>query len=412
MQEPVNILLIIVSTITLVYSTYFTITSILGIIIKNKVLFKNSTNHNHFAIIIPARNEASVITNLLESLLNLNYPQKKYDIYVIPNNCTDDTKKIAQNKGAKIIECKEKTKTKGDVLNIAFRELKKHKEIDAYIIFDADNVVHPDFLKHMNDCLESGYRVAQGCRSAKNPSDNGMSGSYTLFYLLQNIFFNRSRMSLNGSASINGTGFMIKKEIIDEHGFETYSLTEDMEFTGICALRNERIVYVDKAITYDEYPIKFIQSWRQRRRWTSGTIECMKRYSFKLFKNFIKTGKIASLDMSMMYIATIFQILSFLMFVITFVFVKMQADVTIWNVIKYILESIVGLYITSIIVELLAIIYKKEKLKQVWKGLIYFPIFILTWLPINVVCYISKKTKWDVIKHSRNIKINEILSQK
>ena len=39
---------------------------------------------------------------------------------------------------------------------------------DAYIIFDADNIVHPDFLFHMNHSLNCGYKLAQGFRDSKN----------------------------------------------------------------------------------------------------------------------------------------------------------------------------------------------------------------------------------------------------
>lgn len=410
MKTTISIILIVISTMTLVYGLYFTITGLFGIIKKSKITFKKATKKNHFALIIPARNEEKVISNLIDSLNNLNYPKDSYDIYIVPNNCTDNTKEVAISNGAKIIECNVKTKTKGDVLNIAFDKLKEHNEIDAYVIFDADNVVHPDFLVHMNDCLESGHEIAQGERSAKNPSDNGMSGSYTLFYLLQNVFFNRARMSLGGSASINGTGFMVSKRIIDKYGFTTHTLTEDIEFSGICALRNQPIAFVQGAITYDEYPLKFIPSWNQRRRWTSGTLECMRRYSFKLFKNYLKTGNIASLDMSMMYVAAVFQLLSVLCYILTFINVITNIDISLISISKYIIESLVSIYMGFLVTELLVIIYKKDNIFKVWKGILYFPLFMLTWLPISIVCFIKKKTKWDIIKHTRDVKIKDVLA--
>ena len=107
----------------------------------------------------------------------------------------------------------------------------------------------------MNRSLNSGFRVAQGFREAKNPADNWISGSYAIFYLFQNVFFNHTRRKMRLSASINGTGFMIKKELIDEVGFDTKTLTEDVEFSGLCALRNEKIDFVEGAITYDEFGI-------------------------------------------------------------------------------------------------------------------------------------------------------------
>ena len=409
MEAVINVVLMIISVATLIYGLYFTLTGFLGIIKRSKVSFDKSNNSNHFAIIIPARNEEAVISNLIESLNNMNYPKDKFDIYVVPNNCTDNTKEKAIKSGAKIIECKVKTKTKGDVLNIAFDILREHKEIDAYIIFDADNVVHPDFLTYMNDALEKGFNVAQGLRAAKNPGDNGMSGSYTLFYLLQNVFFNRARMALRGSASINGTGFMVRKSLIDEYGFKTYTLTEDIEFTGICALKNEPIAFVEKAITYDEYPLKFVPSWHQRRRWTSGTIECMRRYSFKLIKNFIKTGKIASLDMALMYQAAVFQILGVICFLLTFFNIVLGMDVTALAIVKYLIQTLVSMYFGFVFTETVIIVYKKQSVKEIWKGIVNFPIFMLTWIPISIVCFIVKKTKWDVIKHSRDVKIKEVL---
>ena len=171
-------------------SKYFGITGLIGILKKNKAVFKESKKYNNFAILVPARNEEKVIGNLLESLEKLDYQKDKYQIYVIPNNCTDNTVSVAKKHNCYILDCNIKTKTKGDVLKFAFSKLKDNKDIDAYVIFDADNVVDHEFLIHLNNCLESGYRVAQTCREAKNPSDNWLSGSYTLFYLFQNVFMN------------------------------------------------------------------------------------------------------------------------------------------------------------------------------------------------------------------------------
>lgn len=64
----------------------------------------------------------------------------------------------------------------------------------------------------MNKSLNEGYLVVQGFRDAKNPSDNYLTGSYTMFYYLQNFFYNKSRMALKRSAAINGTGFALLKK--------------------------------------------------------------------------------------------------------------------------------------------------------------------------------------------------------
>jgi len=176
----------IISCIIFFYSFYYIISGVIGLLLRKKVKkFKKAKKNNHFAIIIPARNEEVVIGNLIDSLKKQNYPEDKYDIYVAINNTTDDTKKVSKKHGAKVLDCELPVKAKADVLVYAFDKLKSKKEIDAYVIFDADNVVHPDFLMEMNKVLENGYRVAQGFRDAKNPSDSWISGSYTIFYYIQ-----------------------------------------------------------------------------------------------------------------------------------------------------------------------------------------------------------------------------------
>ncbi len=401
----------IIFAITLVYGIYFLATGIVGLLKKPRKINKDVHNDNFFAILIPARNEEKVIGNLVDSLKNENYPQGKYKIYVIVNNCTDHTKEIALEHGAEVLECNKKTKTKGDVLKFAFQELKDEKRIDAYLIFDADNVIHPDFLKNMNIYLENGYRVAEGYRDAKNPSDNWLSGSYSLFYLFQNIFFNKARMGLNGSASINGTGFMIKKSLIDEEGFNTYTLTEDVEFTGQCALKNEPIAFVEDAITYDEYPCRFNMSWKQRKRWSAGIMQCRKLYSWKLLKNYFKTGNIASLDMSLIYWGPIMQLLGFLGLITLLIF--RMCGIHLNDVFSYFFAwgwlYFIITYVVSIIVEVIMLRYKKKNPQDVISGLLLFLLFIFTWIPINAICLIKKHTKWEEISHDRNVKIDEIV---
>ena len=401
----------VIFAITLIYGIYFLVTGLIGLIKKPIIKFEDSKNYNNFAIFVAARNESKVIGNLIDSLNNLNYPKDKYSIYIIPNNCTDNTSEVSKKHGAKVIECTVPTKTKGEVLRFAFEKLKNKKEIDAYIVFDADNVVHPEFLNNMNMALNSGYRVAQCFRDAKNPSDNWLSGSYMLFYLIQNVFFNHARMTFNGSSSINGTGFMIKKDYIDEIGFKTYSLTEDVEFTGQCALNKEKIVFVEDAITYDEYPVKFLSSWKQRKRWTAGMLTCLKLYTPKLLIDYLKTGNIASLDMGLTYMAPIIQILSFINLVMLIIF--RIVGIQLFDIFSAFFATrwvyFIIAYLLSILVEVFVLLYKKKKPSKVLSGIVLFMVFIFTWIPINIICVLKKHTKWEEIKHDANVKINDIL---
>lgn len=405
-----EIILYILFGIVSLYGLYFFLTGIIGAVSNSQKPNKQSDLSTRFAIIVPARNEAGVIKNLIDSIKNSNYPSDKYEIFVIPNNCTDNTAEIARTCGATVTECKVPVKSKGDVLKYTFGLLAPRDDIDAYVIFDADNVVHRNFLTRIDAAMAKGYNVIQGFREAKNPYDNWISGSYTLFYLFQNIFFNYARVPFNGSSSINGTGFAIRKSLIDENGFETYTLTEDMEFSGQCALNKEKIFFARHAITYDEYPIGFKASWKQRKRWSAGVIECMKRYTPKLFVNFFKTGKISSLDMALVYMGPLMQLLSFAAALLAGVIelLEMRGDVFTANDALTTLISAGAAYGLGIFFEALVLAINKKKIYRLLPGIFLFFFFMLTWIPINIVCFCRRQTKWEEIKHDRNISISEI----
>ena len=187
---------------------------------------------NKFAIVIAARNEDMVIGNLIESLKIQNYPKNLYDIIVIPNNCTDKTEEVSCKCGAQIFKCKGIIKSKGDALNEFFYDaLHSENDYDAFCIFDADNVVHNEFLSEMNNAICNGAKVAQGYRDSKNPKDSIISSCYSIYYYMVDRFHNHARSIVGLSAIVNGSGFMVKKEIIEMHnGWHTKSMTEDIEF--------------------------------------------------------------------------------------------------------------------------------------------------------------------------------------
>lgn len=406
----IQVIYYILFTLTLFFGLYYALTGLYGFLKPKHFKIVPHDAKNKFAVIIAARNEEMVVGNLVASLMECNYPKELYDVYVAVNNTTDNTAKVAKEAGAIVIDVKEKVKSKGEVLRYVFKKLKNNKDIDAYIIFDADNIVHPDFLSRMNDTLCCGYRVAQGFRDSKNISDNWISGSTSLFYYMQNFFFNKSRMTLGQSASINGTGFMITKELIDEYGFNTKTLTEDVEYTAQCALRNERIAFVENAVTYDEQPVSFKASWKQRKRWSVGCLQCLRLYGKDLLKHFFKTGTQPAFDMFMNFVAAFVQVLCLVEFIALILF--RIFNIRLYDLFSTLFSSgalfMIITYISGVIVSLFVVKYNKRKARNVLSSIALFALFILTWIPINVICLFTKDMKWEEIKHSRGIKTEDL----
>ena len=409
----IKILYYIIFYLSLTYGLFFLVTGFWGFARNGRKQIKNHKPKTRFNILIAARNESKVIGNLITSLKNQDYPKDLYKIYVIPNNCTDDTEEVARKAGAKIISCDVPVKTKGDVLKHVFAKFMDKDDFDAFAIFDADNIVDPNWLKEMNNTLLSGFNVAEGNRDSKNVSDNWLSGSYSLFYYMQNLFFNKARLNLGLSAAINGTGFAVKKSVIEKYGFDPKTLTEDSEFTAQCSLNGERIAYVEKAITYDEHPIKFKDSWNQRKRWSKGTLQCLRIYGKRLFVNIFKNGNMTSLDMLMMFMAPIVQVISLLLFIVLTEFRFLGIE--LFDLFSYLFASGILFFVVTYLIGVATNVFvfkiNHQKISDVLSSVFLFVLFIFTWIPINIVCLVKKDVTWQPITHTRNVDVDALLNK-
>ena len=392
----------------LFYAGYYLITSI-GIFKKRKKVTNNDDDKkNFFAVIIAARNEENVIGKLIDSLKKQSYPSEYFDIYVIVNNCTDNTAREAKKAGAKVISCTEKVSTKGEVLKYTFDLFKDNNKIDAYAIFDADNIVHHDFLAKMNDMINSGYSVAQGFRDTKNISDNWLTSSYAILYYFQSLFLNESRYNMGRSSFLNGTGFVIKKEVIDKHGFNPKTVTEDVEFTAMCAINNEKIGFATDAITYDEQTNSFDASWKQRKRWSFGTMECLREYFPILLKKGIKERNFECFDVGLFYLSVILHVVFNLLPIFLLINIIIHFNSLTFDNMLYKIIFIVISYLFGVVVRIILLKRYNKSFKDNIGGVLLFDLFVISWLPINFICLFIKSCNWDSIKHNRSVDIENV----
>ena len=364
-----------------------------------------------FMAIIPAHNEETVIGNLVQSLKAQDYPKELFDIYVIADNCTDKTKEIAESVGALVYERNEEFgKTTGHALQwFLSKKIEEEADYDAFCVFDADNIVDKNFIKNMNKKLCQGEDVVQGYRDIKNPSDSWISSGYAIFYWMMNRFYHLARYNLGLSPLINGTGFMVRFDVIKPNGWKTYTLTEDIEFSLQRIIKGKKLGWATDAIVYDEQPVGFRQSWSQRSRWTVGHIQCMERYT-KNLANSVKDKKtLVTLD-GLLYIFG-----SIPMFVITILLLVINAglyigeSMTKMSLVQSYISYLVPTFLFPIIIGAIIMKLDGRPIKPMIKGLICYPLFLGSWLAINFKCLFKRETSWEKIDHVRDIKINEVI---
>ncbi len=375
---------------------------------EKKILIPQKT----FAVIVAAHNEEQVIGQLIDNLHNLEYPKELYDIYVIADNCTDNTPQIAEQAGAIVCQRNNLEKVgKGFAMEWMFAKLfELERTYDAVAIFDADNLVHPRFLLEMNNRLCKGDKLIQGYLDAKNPYDTWVSGTFAIAFWVIDHIWHLAKTNIGLSSVLGGTGMCITTDVLKKHGWGATCLTEDMEFTMKSLVEGIKTTWAHDAIVYDEKPLTFKQSWNQRKRWAQGQFDVAHRFIPKMLKAGIQQRDIRILDGCLHLLQPHFLILSTFFVVISYLQLLFPPFYTnIYNFMPSELLTMImlGQYILPII-----ILLKIRVKPKAWFYLLLYPVFIYSWIPIVFLGFIHRNEhEWSHTKHTRAVSYDELMQQ-
>lgn len=256
---------------------YLKFYKVLGFFAPKKT-YPETENKHKYAIIICARNESTVIGNLIDSIKSQDYPAEKLTVFVVADNCTDTTAEICRRKSCKVYERNDPEKArKGYAMQFVFERIKEDYGIgsfDGYVVFDADNLLQPNFMTELNKAFDTGAGVVVGYRNTKNFDRNFISAGYGIHFYKSMMMYHRPRAVLGTSTHIAGTGFVIASRLVKD-GWKYTCLTEDTQFTLNAVAQGEHIAFCEDAEFFDEQPYRVRIMLRQRMRWIKGRL-----YSF------------------------------------------------------------------------------------------------------------------------------------
>ncbi len=403
-------------------SIYLLILSIFGIFKRKSE--KISNKKHKFLILSCAHNEGLVISDLICSVNKLNYNKDLYKLFIVADNCTDDTENKIKNAGANLlVRHNDLLIGKGYALEWAFNRLDEMKEdYDAVVIVDADNLLHKDFLKEMNESLNEGFDVVQCFADSKNPYDSYMTAWYSIAAWMQNRIFQLSRYNLHLSNQLTGFGFAMKKDILKKIGWKTTSLVEDLEFTCKLVLNDYKVGYSHNAVIYDEKPINFKDSMAQRKRWMQGFADVCVRNFLKLIKKGFMDFDLKAIDCAI-YIAQPFTLtlfgINYILHILSKIIYFLSNRESLLNLVSFDMNitrtsSVVS--IGTLLIAFMQIIYpiiimildKKLSIKSLWYYLFY-SVYMVTWFPIVIQGIIYRNNKvWFHTKHFRKVNIDNM----
>lgn len=250
------------------------------------------------SVMIPGHNEESVIANTVENILKMDY--ENFEIIVIDDRSTDNTASVIkdlENKYEKVtalVRDKDAFPGKSAVLNDAMEIAKG----EAFLVFDADATVDPDFLSKLIPHLEpKDVGAVQARKVIRNKNYNLLTRCQNNEYTMD-THFQVGRDSVKGAVELRGNGELLKREAVEDiGGWNNFTIVDDLDMSTRLHIKGWDVRFCLDAAVYEEGIIYLWPLFRQRRRWLEGTIRRYLEYSGAALRSKDMSLR-ASLDMT------------------------------------------------------------------------------------------------------------------
>lgn len=398
-----NIILLIISGIILFFLILPFLTILLSFLGSEKLASEKEEKKFDFACIITAYKNAEITKPLIQSILNQDY--KNFEIYVMADNC-DISNWDLEHEQLSIFSPQPPLNLKVKSIIYAVEQFKR--DHDYTIIFDADNLAHPDFFKVINKYCNSGHRTIQGQRTAKN-LDTMYACADSLGEFYKNYIERYAPYLIGSSAVISGSGMAVETDLYKEYlyGAEISEgkhlakkmLQEDKILQNVLLSKNEKIAYAWDAIVYDEKVVSGDQVETQRSRWIYSYFQNLPNslgFIFKGIKNF-------SFNQFFFGLMTA----SFPLFILVFI----ALCLTILNFfinpwMSYALFAGLGIFSLNVFFSL----YLSKVPSQVWKAVWGLPMFIVNQVK-GMLKMGNPNKNFKASEHTRSVSIEELVGK-
>lgn len=232
-----------------------------------------------FLVLVAAHNEEQVLGETLRSLAALDHPATHLSIHVVADNCDDATADIARAHGAEVHErIAPDDPGKGPALTWLLHRLWDRGEPhDAVVVFDADTIVSPNFLRIMEARLSRGERVIQGYYAARDPGSSWAVAIRYAALAVRHYLRPLARTSYGSSAGLHGNGMVVAADLMRSRSWSGH-LTEDIEFEAELLLDGERVTFAPDAVIEAEMPRHLADAGTQTARWERGRLAIVRRH--------------------------------------------------------------------------------------------------------------------------------------
>ncbi|HTL88450.1 MAG TPA: glycosyltransferase family 2 protein [Leptolyngbya sp.] len=260
------------------------------------------------SLLIAAKNEEAVIGRLVKMLCGLNYPNDRYEVWVIDDNSTDRTPEILDHLAAQYPQLNvfHRPKNAGGGKSGALNQVLPLTQGEFLVVFDADAQVEKNFLRGVLPVFDRGDVGAIQVRKAiiqaepefhsKDSNNFWVRGQMSEMAL--DAFIHQQRSAIGGLGELRGNGQLVRREaLIDCGGWNEETITDDLDLTFRLHLNRWDIEVVTEPAVYEEGVTSAIALWHQRNRWAEGGYQRYLDYWRLILRNRMGTRKTIDLAM-------------------------------------------------------------------------------------------------------------------
>ncbi len=272
-----------------------------GQILQNEA--QNETDWPYVSFLVAAKNEAQVIGQLVESLLRIDYPSTRYDLWIVDDYSTDQTPQILDALAQQyprlnvIHRGPDATGGKSGALNLVWTKTRG----DLLAVFDADAHVPTDLLRHVVPMFSDRQTGAVQVRKAiANAGANFWTRGQKAEMALDSYMQER-RIAIGGIGELRGNGQFVRRIAIAQcGGWNEETITDDLDLTIQLHLHQWDVGLLFAPPVEEEGVTTATALWHQRNRWAEGGFQRYLDYWRQLVKN--RLGWQKSIDMAVFWV--------------------------------------------------------------------------------------------------------------
>ena len=312
-----------------------------------------------FAAIVTAHRNLDLVPPLVDSLLKQTY--RNFKVYVVADACEEKT---IEFEDPNVIVLYPETPLNAKIKSIDYAMNNFVEQHDALIIFDADNLAHPDYLSVLNTYFNKGYKAVQTNMLPKN-TDNIWARLDAAGNLYYNFIDRRMRMELGMSAHIWGLGIAIDTGLYKMVLYQNFLGGFDKKVQADIVRRVPVLAYAEEAIVYDEKIESGAALEKQRTRWLHAYFKYIE-HSWAVLWTGLKT-----FNFNLVYFGCqLFRPPLLLQFAAAFVFFLVDLWLfPLWSL--YWVMTVVAFVVTFV-----AVVAVMTKDKEIVKSLFRLPMFV------------------------------------